>query len=233
MSSTAERDGGDGASLVMSALSLDITRSRSRLNDVASVDVNDLGPQYNLINVLGATQSWNLDFLPIDWQSGLDELGVGGTASIQEFSVSRQLSFAYKLIKPRHSEAATEKELELARRRAFRAIVCEISVLGLFQKTAHPYISHLYGIAWDVESDDEIWPVLVSKKSIHGDLEKFLLSEEGQTIAVKEKVRLCAEVAIAIRDMHSYRKYNGGLSLTDFVLTHVQKSFMVTLTREI
>lgn len=191
-------------SLAFGELSLNITSgSQSHvINAVYTQKPTELGPEWNFINVLSAAQALLVDFLPITWQPAVDEFGKGGTAELREALVSLQMTFAFKRIRPRYQHALNNTWREQCRRAAFRALMSEITVLGHPRIRNHPHISALQGLSWDIESDDEVWPVLVSEKTLLGDMEKFLLSEPGNSLSRRDRIRLCLEVAIGIRDLH-------------------------------
>jgi hypothetical protein len=72
----------------------------------------------------------------------------------------------------------------------------------------HPYVVTLEGICWDIPRDgDQVWPVLVFEKSIHGDLFQFVKAGRGSALSIQEKLKLCTDIGIAIRDMHSNSIY--------------------------
>ena len=51
-----------------------------------------------------------------------------------------------------------------------------------------------------------VWPVLVYEKTKHGDLLCFMKSRHGNPLDMKRKMRLCTDLAKAIRDMHRNRR---------------------------
>lgn len=150
----------------------------------------------NFISFLAAAQRLKIDFLPISWQPALDTLGSGATAEIRQALVSLQMSFAFKRIT--HSTEFQD--------RAYRALTCEVAVLGHPSIQNHPNILRLQGICWDVSIKDEVRPVLVFEKAHHGDLEHFMTSDSGYQLSIKERLSLCRDIVTAIATMHGCRK---------------------------
>jgi hypothetical protein len=147
---------------------------------------------YGFIAVLALAQRLEIPFLPITWQALLGESGRGGQARISQALVNVQTSFAFK--RCFNSDEDT----------IFQALVSEISMLGHYAIRDHPYIVTLEGICWDIPGDgNQVWPVLVFEKSIHGDLFEFVKAGLGSSLSTKEKLELCTDIGIAIRDMHS------------------------------
>ena len=155
---------------------------------------------YNFINFLSVAQDAELDFVPIVWQSILGKIGEESRAEVNESLVTVDLSFAFKCVR------AKERYSESERRRNYKNLIAEVRVLGLVAKTQHPYLTRLEGISWDIASDGEVWPVLMSEKTKHGSLFKFASSKEWQSLTVIQKLKLYTEAALAIRDMHSWGK---------------------------
>lgn len=155
---------------------------------------------YDFIGFLALVQWREVDVLPITWQPALDSVGAGGTAEIRQSLFNLQLSFAFKRI---HLERLCPCDY----RNAFRTLISEVLVLGHPVIRRHPNIIRLQGICWDVRPD-KVWPVLVFKKSQYGDLKRFMTSEPGEQMGIKDRLKLCRDIAAAILSMHSCRKYS-------------------------
>lgn len=151
---------------------------------------------YSFIAVLGLAQRLHIPFLPITWQAPLGRMGKGGQAGINEALANIQISFAFKLFKRPQEHP-------------FRDIVQEMVALSHRAVREHEHIVRLEGICWDIPEDDQVWPVLVFQKSHLGDLYSFARRERFKALSIEDKLNLCADVGIAIRDMH----YNGSVSL--------------------
>lgn len=54
----------------------------------------------------------------------------------------------------------------------------------------------------DISIDIQMSPVLVFEKSHLGDLYSFARSGRGKGLSIESKLKICADVGIAIRDMH-------------------------------
>jgi len=70
----------------------------------------------------------------------------------------------------------------------------------------HPHIIQLMGICWDIPCNNQVWPALVFKKTHLGDLYRFTRSAKGRDLALEDKLKVCVEVGIALRDMHQNGK---------------------------
>ena len=70
----------------------------------------------------------------------------------------------------------------------------------------HKHIITLEGICWDIPEDNQVWPVLVFEKSHLGDLHCFARLERFKNLSIEDKLNLCADIGLAIRDMHRNSK---------------------------
>ena len=152
---------------------------------------------YDFLTFLGIAQHLHIDFLPISWDTDAN-IGEGGTAKITQSSINLELAFAFKRlasVRSARSEAETTA--------IYEALVAEISVLGHKSVRGHPNINRLQGICWDIEPETErVWPVLVFEKTQHGDLEKFMELGAGARFDLKNRLKLCAEIASAVSHLH-------------------------------
>lgn len=144
---------------------------------------------YGFIAMLGLAQRLHVRFLPITWQAPLGPIGKGGQAGINESLVTAQISFAFKLF-------------NRPQQHPFREIVQEMVVLSHPTVRQHRHIVTLEGICWDIPEDNQVWPVLVFEKSHLGDLHRFARLESFKDLSIEDKLNLCADVGLAIRDMH-------------------------------
>jgi serine/threonine protein kinase len=152
---------------------------------------------HSFIALLALAQRLNIPFLPITWQALLGDLGKGGQARVNQALVNVQTSFAFK----RFRDDSTGNIEEDA---PFQAVINEMIMLSHHAIQEHPYVVTLEGICWDIPGDsDRVWPVLVFEKSIHGDLFQFVKAGRGSALSTQEKLKLCTDIGIAVRDMHS------------------------------
>jgi hypothetical protein len=91
-------------------------------------------------------------------------------------------------------------------RAPFQNIIREMIVLSQPSIREHPNIIRLEGICWDIPQDDQVWPVLVFQKAHFGDLYHFSRSGAGRDLSMEDRLSLCIDIGIAIRDMHSNSK---------------------------
>jgi serine/threonine protein kinase len=152
---------------------------------------------HSFIALLALAQRLEVPFLPITWQALLDNLGQGGQAKVSQAAANVQTSFAFKLFRGDSVDNADEDT-------PFQAVINEMIMLSHRAIRDHPFVVTLEGICWDIPGDgDQVWPVLVFEKSIHGDLFEFVKSGRGSSLSTQEKLKLCTDIGIAIRDMHS------------------------------
>lgn len=144
---------------------------------------------YDFIALLGLIQRLKIDFLPVTWQGALGSIGEGRQATINQALANVQMSFAFKLFHRSQQDS-------------FRPIIQEMVALSHPVIQKHRHIVRLEGICWDVSSNSEIWPVLVLQKSRLGDLCRFARSEAFKNVSIGDKLNICADIGIAIRDMH-------------------------------
>ena len=172
--------------------------------------------RFDLITFLGVAQKNEIEFLPITWQPALDHIGLGATAEIREASMSLQMSFAFK--RPIFTSSFNLEELE---KRVLPALIAEISVLSHPAVRNHPNVIHLEGVCWEIVSSEGenvsrkgpifkrkggIVPVFVFEKAKHGDLHKFMAHTERK-LGFVERIKMCADIAKAIAEMHSHSMF--------------------------
>jgi serine/threonine protein kinase len=156
------------------------------------------GSKCDLITFLSAAQTFNIPFVDITWQSALDTIGIGGTATIAQSQMSRDARLAYKRIKDEDKGDPDN---------VYRLLLSELSVLGHPAIRYHPNVIELLGIGWDVTSEDAVWPVLVFQKSHFGDLKSFAVSEMGRNLTLGARVEICGNIITAIASMHEHGPY--------------------------
>lgn len=155
--------------------------------------------EYCFLAVLGLAQRLNINFLPITWQAALGSVGEGGQSKISQALVNLLSSFAFKRLKGNSQD-------HMSHHTPFKDIVSEMMALSHPSIRNHPHIVGLHGMCWDIPEDDQVWPVLVFQKANLGDLYQFMKSPGGQKSSVEDRLKLCANIGIAIRDMHSASK---------------------------
>jgi serine/threonine protein kinase len=144
---------------------------------------------YGFIAVLGLAQRLRIGFLPIRWQSAMGRIGGGGQARVNQGLVNVQTSFAFKCFNHQLNDP-------------FREIVREMVVLGHPTIRKHNHILRLEGICWDIPNDNDVWPVLVFQKAHLGDLYSFSRSARFRSLSIEDRLNLCTDIGIAVRDMH-------------------------------
>ena len=156
----------------------------------------------DFLSILGIAQKLDIDFLPVIWQPALDTAGNGATAEIHQSLINVQTSFAFKRYKRRWEFRSDADDFK------FQRLYFETLILGQPQIRSHPNIIRLEGLCWDISPDcKEVWPVLVFEKTSFGDLTKWSASEEGKTASHDVRLSICADVANAVRHLHTHRRH--------------------------
>jgi serine/threonine protein kinase len=156
-------------------------------------------PHDDFLAFLAACQAFEIDLLPITWQTDLGELGLGGESRISQSQVNIQSSYAYKRVR---SDMPTEGQA------SFKTLLTEISILGNGSIRRHPNIAKLHGVCFENGGEDvaPILPVLVFEKSVHGDLARFMKSPAGAGLSFSQRQVICGHVLAGISALHSFGK---------------------------
>jgi serine/threonine protein kinase len=150
--------------------------------------------RFDLLSFLAVAQQLKIQYLPITYQTALEEIERGGTAQISQATLGRRKGLAFKRIKDKD---------KVERFRAYQMLTSELLVLGHPAVKHHPNIVKLLGICWDIPSDEEVWPALVFEKSEFGDLKRFVNFRNAQRMKILDRIELCADIGMALADMHS------------------------------
>ncbi|KAL8907095.1 MAG: hypothetical protein Q9171_006000 [Xanthocarpia ochracea] len=151
---------------------------------------------YDFLDFLGIAQGLKINFLPIQWQPGLDIAGKGGTAKIRQHLAYTDMTFAFKQMKKTQSPM---REVQY-----MCALIAEISILGQFKNRHHKNIALIEGICWDVDpGEQKVWPVLVFEKAPYGDLNHFMIFGAGRELIMEKRLSFLIDVALAVHDLHS------------------------------
>lgn len=156
----------------------------------------------DLLTFLETVQRLDVDFLPSVWRPNLETIGVGGTSQINQSLVSLQTSFAFK----RRYEPGKYPPINISKDEKFfyQALTAEITVLGHEPLRDHPNIVNLVGVCWDpTPGNGEVWPVLVTEKSHHGDLLQFSKSAAYHQLKTTQRLALCRDIGSAVGTMHA------------------------------
>jgi hypothetical protein len=148
---------------------------------------------YGFIAVLALIQRLKIDLLPMTWQAGLGSLGRGGQGVINQALITIQISFAFKRFESKGLDDP------------YREVVQEMVVLRHPAVRDHPHTVHLIGVCWDIPDSNHVWPVLFEKTHL-GDLDHFVRSGNGRSLRLEDKLKICVEIGIALRDMHQNSK---------------------------
>lgn len=183
----------DGSQVGSAASGSRTVRTDSMSGSVYSLISEAMYDRPSLLQVLALAQKLGIAVVPTTWNPNLGRLGEGTTAHVNQNLVSVQTSFAFK---------NTKGPLDSS----FKALMCELAVLGhpLVQK--NPNVSQLLGICWEYCSDQDVRPVLVFEKLSPGNLKKFMTSSQGIFLTTERRLSVCADIATAILSMHQYGK---------------------------
>ena len=153
---------------------------------------------YGFIDTIALLQRLGVEFLPVTYQAALGLLGGGGQADVYQAIVNVQTSFAFKLYEATRREHACD----------FQRLINEVIMLTHPLIKNHPCIVKLEGFGWEIQEDNNVSPVLVFEKAHMGDLNHFITSGIWLDIPVTDRLSICADIGIAIKDMHSNGIHN-------------------------
>lgn len=151
---------------------------------------------YDFLSFLSIAQDLGVEFFPQTWEPGRALLGVGASGRIHESRLNIDISLAFKRAKAFGFQGGAEREF-------YRAWMMEVAILRHPLIHHHPNVIDLSAISWEINpSTGQVLPVLVFRKSQHGDLSTFL-AFEGEEASFQVKIRLCLDIASAMLSLHS------------------------------
>lgn len=163
----------------------------------------------DLVTFLAIAQNAEIDFVSITWPRGLSEIGIGATAKVHKSLINLQKSLAFKIVEGAEwIERIDESQRPEQIKTRFKELISEIEVLTHPAVREHPNITSLLGICWDILPRGRVWPVLLFEKAPFGDLWSFAATEAGQKMGIKTRIKLCSDIATAIRDLHQSGMFN-------------------------
>ncbi|KFY99987.1 hypothetical protein V498_00364 [Pseudogymnoascus sp. VKM F-4517 (FW-2822)] len=119
-----------------------------------------------------------------------------------EFNLAFKRSMAWS-----EEDFADTDQQEVAR---YKALIYELIALELL--SMHPNVIDLLGITWETDADTEqVWPVLLTERSIYGTMADFLRSEDGVELDCRAKLDLCTDVARACQALHTLGIVHGDI----------------------
>ena len=175
---------------------LSFQRAGSWLPISVAAQIEQLASPRDFLKFLGVVQQHEIDVFPITWHPALDTIGEGATAEIRAALIDLQTSYAFK----RYIMSDNNEEKLLLH------LISEVSILGLESIRNHPNIIKLEGVAWDINNDGQVWPVLVFEKAEHGDLETFFASNPGKDLTFEERLDLCIHIGTALMVLSAHSK---------------------------
>lgn len=157
--------------------------------------------ELDLLDILAVVQHRRVNILPIQWNEDDEELGKGGTAGVAPGVNARvsddnvSLDFAFKRVHREDLAGCDESS-------NFKALFSEVLVLGHPVIRHHPNIVKLEGICFE-DVNEKAWPVLVFQRAKHRDMKIFMSHEPRRKLDLKERLKLCGDIAHAILLMHT------------------------------
>jgi hypothetical protein len=149
--------------------------------------------QSDLIAFLSIVQKCKVDYLPISWQSALDNLGEGGSSTVSQSTFTTDIPLAFKRF---HDSGDTDMDL--------LPLMSEVLILSQPTIQNHPNIVNLEGICWEIKPiTEKAVPVLVFEKAAW-DLQQFLTASEGMKMSTDDRLQICADIGSAIMTLHAY-----------------------------
>lgn len=171
------------------------TQSQSR----SAIEIPSMNPHNDHISFLAIAQHYEVDFVSMTWEKGRGKIGSGATSNIWQSSPSLRSEFAYKRTKLASKTSVTSQDEE----KAFNALVSEVSVLRHPSLRYHQNIVNLEGICWETpQHTTTVWPVLILEKAQLNDLETFMLSNEGRSMSIHQRLGLSSDVGNALIALH-------------------------------
>jgi hypothetical protein len=166
-------------------------------------NANNRDFHFDLLSFVSIAQKFAVDFVNLTWQPALEALGKGATSTIQQTQIDAAFNLAFKRSIAWSEEYSADTVQQEAER--YKAIIYELIALELLR--SHPNVIDLLGITWETDSETEqIWPVLLTERSIHGSMADFLQSDSGTQLDYETKLTLCGDVAQACLAMHTLGK---------------------------
>ena len=170
-----------------------------------SANVNS--SHFDLISVLVAAQTYGVDFFDVSWQPALEDIGLGGTAHLSQRILNLRMSYVFK--RSRNSPDSSGSQFGSEKERvSLQAIAAEILVLTHPLVREHPNVIDLEGICWEIFPDNgKVLPVLIFERARYGDLRRFMNSEIGQRMDIRERLKLCGDIVSAVMLIHECSKF--------------------------
>ena len=155
---------------------------------------------YDLPSVLWIADQLGIDLLPISWMSALGSVGEGATGQVYQSRIDSDTEFAFKRSMPSPGSDTSDSA-------RYKAIISEMIILRHAAIRDHPHVVDLIGLGWDVNVTDEtVWPVLVFRKALFGNLQQFFRATEGAQASFETRIKLCTDMLMGLLAMHSHSK---------------------------
>jgi hypothetical protein len=167
---------------------------------------------FDLLSFVSIAQEFGVDFINLTWQPALEALGRGATSTVQQAQIDAKFNLAFKRSMAWTEERAADTNQQEIER--YKAIINELIALELL--AAHPNVIDLLGITWETDGDTEqVWPVLLTERSVHGTMAELLDSNVGQNLNFQERLHLCANVGKACQALHALGKLSRVINITN------------------
>lgn len=158
---------------------------------------------YDLLTFISLAAKFSVDFVALEWQPALKRLGGGASSTVQQGQVDANVNLAFKRATINFSCLTESEESNTLR---FKSLILELIALELLKD--HPNVVNLLGVTWETDKETkEVWPVLLTERSIYGTLSSFLETEEGRALGCEERLKLLADIGSACLAMHKLSEY--------------------------
>lgn len=158
---------------------------------------------YTIPSFLAFCHRLELPYLPSGWEERRGPVGEAGQAAIDQSLINSKTSFAFRRFK-----FSPDRDF-------FRPIIQEVAVLRHPAVRNHPNIVPVQGFYLEVNGDESshpLRPALVFPKSELGDLRAFFKKNEDSPLSILGRLKLGADIGVAIRDMHANGIVHGDIS---------------------
>lgn len=150
----------------------------------------EISEAWVLYKILVMAQRLCIDFLPVTHQQTLGSIGRGATGVVRQGYINSRLELAFK----------TAETLS--------KFLNEMITLSLFSLRTHCFTVTIEGLGWTIQDETgDIRPALVFEKAAHGSLESFMRGNVGRSLNMAQRIALCCQIAIVMRDMEEWRSW--------------------------
>ncbi|OCK74719.1 TPR-like protein [Lepidopterella palustris CBS 459.81] len=197
-----------------------IPRALRKPRTAASQDSPIASEAASLVDFLSAAQQYDVPFLPIASQKGLDILGRGLSGGIQQSTADVVTALAFKEGVPSRHEHDTDQNQD------WHSLITEITILQHPPIRESPRFVDLLGISFHVEStigiERRAWPLLITSKVNRGDLASVLRNEQDGLLTADVRMLIFSNIAEAVYVLHACGAAHGDLKPDNFLVEETE-----------